>query len=159
MPTEQATTRLNPAGETIRLGPLRIDFLVDGPDSNGSVSVFEVTIPARTPIPGPHHSHDGFEETVYGLAGICTWVVDGASVEVGPGQALCIHRGAVHGFANRGDSEARFLAVASPGVFGAAYFRDVAALLADAAGAPPDRARMAEVMRRHGLTPVAPPAQ
>jgi quercetin dioxygenase-like cupin family protein len=125
-----------------------------GPDSNGSVSLFEVTIPAGTGLPGPPHSHDGFEETVYGLAGVVTYTVDGAPVEVGPGQALCIPRGAVHSFANRGAEDARLLAVASPGVFGAAYFREVGAVLADAAGGPPDRARVAEVMRRHGLTPI-----
>jgi hypothetical protein len=28
-----------------------------------------------------------------------------------------------------------------------------------AAGGPPDRVRMAEVMRRHGLTPAPPPPQ
>src|SRR5438477_13170401 len=118
---QRSTTQLNPAAETIRVGPLRVDFLVDGPDSNGSVSLFEVTIPAGSGLPGPPHSHDGFEETIYGLTGVVTYTVDGAPVDVGPGQALCIPRGAVHGFANRGDAEARLLVVASPGVFGAAY--------------------------------------
>jgi quercetin dioxygenase-like cupin family protein len=155
LPTEQAT-RLNPAAETIQVGPIRIDFLVDGPDSNGSISLFEVTIPAGSGLPGPPHSHDGFEETIYGLEGVVTYTVDGAAIDVGPGQALCIPRGAVHAFANRGAEDVRLLAVATPGVFGAAYFREVAAVLADAEGGPPDRARMAEVMRRHGLTPAAP---
>ncbi len=36
----------------------------------------------------------------------------------------------------------------SPALIGPAYFRDMAALLA---GGPPDPARVAEVMRRHGL--------
>lgn len=103
--------------------------------------------------PGPPHSHDSFEETVHGLTGVVTYTVDGAAVEVGPGQALCIPPGAVHAFANRGAADARLLAVASPGVFGAAYFREIGAVLAEAAGGPPDRARVADVMRRHGLTP------
>ena len=52
----------------------------------------------------------------------------------------------------------RFLAIATPGVFGPAYFEDVAGVLAAAAGGPPDPAAMGDVMRRHGLTP-APAAR
>jgi len=42
--------------------------------------------------------------------------------------------GAVHGFVNQGSADAKFLAIAAPGVFGAAYFRDVGAVLAASAG-------------------------
>jgi hypothetical protein len=38
-------------------------------------------------------------------------------------------------------------------VFGPAYFRDVAQVLAATAGGPPDLAALGEAMRRHGLTP------
>jgi hypothetical protein len=41
---------------------------------------------------------------------------------------------------------------------GPAYFRDVAQVLAGAAGGPPDLAALAEAMRRHGLTPAQPVA-
>jgi hypothetical protein len=68
-----------------------------------------------------------------------------------PGEALCIPRGAVHGFTNRGSADATFLAIASPGVFGPAYFREIGEILA--AGGPPDHGALADVMRRHGLTP------
>ena len=150
-------TMPNPAEETIQIGPLAVRFLVAGADSNGSAAVFEVTIPAGTGLPAPPHSHDGFEETIYGLAGISTFTVSGAPIEVHPGQALCIPRGAVHGFANHGAGEARLLAVVTPGVLGPAYFREAAAVIDAAAGGPPDRARMVEVMRRHGLSAVPPP--
>ena len=49
-----------------------------------------------------------------------------------------------------------FLAIASPGVFGPAYFREVGAVLAACAGGPPDHAALAQVMHRHGLTPAQP---
>ena len=42
----QPTTRVNPSEETIRIGPLGIRFLLTGDDSRGSVSVFEVFVPA-----------------------------------------------------------------------------------------------------------------
>ncbi len=52
-----------------------------------------------------------------------------------------------------GASEARFLAIISPGLFGPSYFSEINEVLAASAGGPPDFAAMGEVMRRHGLTP------
>jgi len=43
-------------------------------------------------------------------------------------------------------------------VFGPAYFREIAEVLAASAGGPPNLAALGEVMRRHGLTPAAPSA-
>jgi len=141
--------------ETIRLGSIEIRFLVEAEDSGGSASVFECLIPPEVMVPAPH-SHDGFEETVYGLEGVSTWTIDGEEREVHPGEAVCIRRGAVHGFANRGAEDTRFLAVATPGIFGRAYFLELGEVLAAAAGGPPDIAAILEVMRRHGLTPARP---
>jgi quercetin dioxygenase-like cupin family protein len=141
--------------ETIAVGALAVRFLVQAEDSNGSVTVFECDVPAQARMPAPH-SHDGFEETIYGLEGVSTWTVDGETVEIGPGNAMCVPRGVVHGFENRGGADAKFLAIASPGVFGPSYFHDVGEVLAAAGGGPPDRAALAEVMRRYGLTPAAP---
>ena len=142
--------------ETITVGQLGVRFLVEDSDSGGSVSVFECYVPANSRMPAPH-SHDAFEETIYGLEGVTTWTIDGESIEVGEGEAVCVPRGAIHGFENRGSADATFLAIASPGVFGPDYFQEVGEVLAASAGGPPDLAALAGVMRRHGLTP-APPA-
>ena len=154
----QSTTdvAIDPSGETIRLGPLVIRFLVTGDDSRGSAAVFECTVPAGEKLRAPAHSHDAYEETIYGLDGVLTWTVDGRSIDVGPGQALCIPRGAVHRFDNLGQEDARALMVASPALIGPEYFREVAAVMAAAAGGPPDVARVAEIYRRYGLTPAPP---
>ena len=144
-------------GELIRLGDTTVRFLVEGADSGGSAAVFEVGISARGKMPAPH-SHDGFEETIYGLEGVSTWTVDGVAHDIGPGDAVCIRRGSVHHFDNRGEVDAKALALATPGVFGPDYFHEVAAVFADAAGGPPDLERIGAVMRRHGLTPAPPPA-
>ena len=136
----------------IQAGPVEIRFLVEPEESGGSVSVFECRVPAGVKAPAPH-SHDGFEETIYGLSGRTTYTVDGETSEVGPGDSICIPRGVVHGFANHGSDEARFLAIISPGLFGPSYFTEINEVLAASAGGPPDLAAMAEVMRRHGLTP------
>ena len=143
--------------ETIQVGALSVRFLVQAADSNGSVSVFECFVPADSKMPAPH-SHDAFEETIYGLEGVTTWNVDGRTLDIGPGEAACIPRGAIHGFDNHGTDDAKFLAIASPGVMTPDYFREIHEVLALNPGGPPDIAKIAEVMRRHGLTP-APPAR
>ena len=142
---------MGPSPKTsIHLGQLRVDFLVDADDSGGSVTVFECFVPAGSRVPMPH-SHDGFEETAYVLEGICTWTVDGETQESGPGDSVWIRRGQVHGFENRGNEDVKFLAIATPGVFGPAYFEEMAEVLP--AGGPPDPAAIRAVMQRHGLTP------
>jgi len=157
MPQQVAELNVNPAEETIRLGPVEIRFLVTGENSGGSVAVFEVVVPGAQKLMGPAHSHDRYEETIYGVDGILTWTVDGKPIDVGPGQALCIPRGAVHRFDNNTARDAKVLCMVTPAAIGPQFFRDVAAVLKAAGGGPPDRARMLEVMLRHGLTPALPP--
>jgi quercetin dioxygenase-like cupin family protein len=138
--------------EEIMVGDMAIRFLVEGEQSAGSVAVFEFDVPAGSKVAAAH-SHDGYEETIYGLQGVLTWTIEGTQTDVGPGQALCIPRRAVHQFDNTGDVDASALAIVTPGILGPDYFREVAAVLDAAAGGPPDLAALAEVMRRHGLTP------
>jgi quercetin dioxygenase-like cupin family protein len=140
--------------EIIQVGPMGVRFLVEAADSNGSVSVFECYVPTDSRMPVPH-SHDAFEETIYGLEGVTSWTVDGRAVEVGVGDAFCVPRGAVHGFQNPGAEDAKFLAVASPGVMSPDYFREIHDVVEGSVG-PPDPAKIGEVMRRHGLTPAPP---
>jgi quercetin dioxygenase-like cupin family protein len=150
--------RLNPSEETIHVGQIQIRFLLTGSESHGSAALFEMLLPAGVGLPAPPHRHDAYEETVYGLSGVSTWTVDGVVVEVNPGQALCIPRGAVHAFANDHPVEAKALLILSPAAIGPAYFREVATVIEAAAGGPPDKEKMVEIMRRHGLTPVPLPA-
>ena|SRR5436305_1678268 len=138
--------------KTIAVGALGVRFLVEADDSNGAASVFECYVPANSRMPAPH-SHDGFEETIYGLEGVTTWTIDGETTEVAPGEAVCVPRAQIHGFDNRGSVDATFLAIATPAVFGSGYFREIGEALAASAGGPPDLATLGAVMRRHGLTP------
>lgn len=148
---------VNPADETILLGPIKVRFLVTGENSTGTVAVFEVVVPAAQRLTAPAHSHDHYEETVYGIDGVLTWTVDGKVINVGPGQALCIPRGAVHRFDNNGAEDAKVLCVVTPAAIGPQFFRESSEVIKAAAGGPPDRAKLAEIMRRYGLMP-APPA-
>ena len=154
---QQQTTRVNPSEETIKIGPLGIHFLLTGDDSGGSASVFEVFVPVGQKLAAPAHTNNAYEEVIYGVTGVLTWTVDGTPIEVGPGQALCIPRGAVHRFDNFGSEDVKQLAVITPAIMGPAYFREAAEVIGAAGGGPPDRAKMMDVFRPHGMTLVPPP--
>jgi quercetin dioxygenase-like cupin family protein len=153
MTAMSVTPRINPSDETIHIGSLGVRFLITGDDASGSVALFELTVPAAQKLMAPAHSHDHYEETIYGIDGILTWTVNGAGIDVGPGQSLCIPRGAIHRFDNQGSQAAKVLCAITPAAIGPAYFRESAAVINAAAGGPPDRAMMIDIMRRHGLTP------
>lgn len=155
MPLQSLDPRINPSEESFSIKGLTVRFLLTGDNSNGSIAAFELLVAASQRLPVPAHSHDHYEETIYGVAGVLTWTVNGKAIDVGPGQALCIPRGAVHRFDNNGSLDATVLCVITPAAIGPDYFREVFALAGE--GGPPDRARVMDIMRRHGLTP-APPA-
>lgn len=140
--------------EQILVGGLAIRPRIEPAESDGAVAIHEFDVPAGASLPIPH-SHDAYEETIYGVRGTVTFTVEGTAHDIGPGETLFIPRGAVHAFANGGPVDATALAIITPGLLGADYFRDVAAVVdaATAAGGPPDVAAICEAMRRHGLTP------
>lgn len=142
------------ASEAISVGALTIRFRLEGHASGGSVAAFEFDVPAAAAAP-PAHSHDGYEETIYGLAGTLTWTVGDERIRTAPGDVLCIPRGVVHRFENQGDTVATSLAIVTPGVLGPDFFRELSDVVSASDG-PPDPTAMGAVMRRHGLTPAAP---
>jgi mannose-6-phosphate isomerase-like protein (cupin superfamily) len=139
--------------EIISIAGLELRFLQSKDDTWGSIDLFEMTVQPNARVPVPHY-HESWDETVYGLAGEITWRVDGRDIKLRPGDSVFIKRGIVHGFRNDTQQPTTCLCILSPGVLGAAYFREMAALLA---GGVPDRAKLKETMLRYGLVP-APPA-
>lgn len=146
---------LTSTSDPINLGPITVTFFVDEEQSGGSVTVSKCDVAAGAGVPVSHF-HNAFEETIYGVEGVTTWTIDGEDVEVGQGDTVCIKRGAIHSFV-AGDEDASFLAIASPGVFGPAYFQDIASVIEAAGDGPPDPAELGAVMLRHGLTPAPQP--
>jgi quercetin dioxygenase-like cupin family protein len=137
----------------IHLGPITVTFSVEAEDSNGTATVSRIDVAAGAGIPLAHF-HDAFEETIYGLTGTTVFTIDGERVVIGPGDTFCIKRGAVHSFVVDDDEDAAFLAIATPGIFGRAYFEELRAALAANNGVP-DPAAFGAIMHRHGLTPVS----
>jgi quercetin dioxygenase-like cupin family protein len=138
--------------EEIHVGQVAIRYLLEGSNTHGSLAMFEFEVGAGAKVPIAH-SHDGYEETCYGLEGVLTFTIEGQRHEIGPGEVAFIPRGAVHRFDNFSGAPARGLAVITPGILSPDFFREMAAVLKAAAGGPPDHAALAAIMKRHGLTP------
>ena len=136
--------------EIIQAGQIEIRFLLESKDTDGRLAAFEFTVPAGAKVPVPH-SHERYDETIYGLGGVMTFIVNGRVTEVAPGETLFIPRGAVHGFNNLKPGDAKALAVVTPALIGPEFFREMAAIIN--AGGPPDVEKLKAVMTRHGLVP------
>jgi len=139
--------------EVIEAAGMRIQFLIEGHETNDSISIFRCDFEAgaRSPMP---HSHDAFDETNYGLSGEITFMVDGVRHSLGPGDVLHVPRGVVHGFGVK--EAASILAISTPGLFGSSYFRAMADALNAAGDGPPDRDLLIAIQKQHGLTPALP---
>ena len=137
--------------ETISFNGLELRFLHTKDDTGGALDMFEMTVEPDARMPVPHH-HESWDETVYGLSGVTTFVIGGKQVDLKPGESVFIGRGVVHAFRNDSGAPATCLSVLTPGVLGPGYFREMAALLS---GGPPDMAKLKDTMLRHGLVPAA----
>jgi quercetin dioxygenase-like cupin family protein len=139
--------------ETIRIGALELNFLLDGDDTEGTLVQFEMIAPPKVKVPAPHF-HVAVDETVYILEGTLTQTIGSETREMNPGDKCFIKRGVVHGFDNLHDKPARVLYTLSPALIGPAYFREIAAVIN--AGGPPDMQKVLAIMQSHGLEPVKP---
>lgn len=142
-------------GETIRVGQIDIKFLLEAADTHGSMAMFEFTVPVGAKVPVAH-SHQHYDETVYGVEGVGTFTVEGKATDVGPGETCFIPRGAVHGFNNLRQTPLKALAILTPALLGPEFFREAAAIVN--AGGPPDLEKLKAVMAKHGLVAALPAA-
>jgi len=135
----------------IKVGQISIEFLLESADSNGSVAMFEFSVPAGANVPLPHF-HEHYDETIYGLEGVITFTVEGKSLDIAPGDTCFIPRGAVHEFNNKHSQDSKALAVITPALIGSNFFKECAGIVN--AGGPPDIEKLKIVMNNHGLVPV-----
>jgi quercetin dioxygenase-like cupin family protein len=98
------------ASEVIHVGRIDVRFRLEAGQTAGNLTMFEFVVPARARVPIAH-SHDSFDETVYGLSGFITWTLDGRTSRMGPADVLFIPRGHVHQFENLDAEDARALSV------------------------------------------------
>ena len=127
--------------DTITVGALGVRFLVEAADSNGSARCSSATSRPTRGCPRPH-SHDGFEETIYGLEGATTWTIDGETIEIGPGEAVCVPRGRSTGLRTAAASTRSSSRSPPPASSGPTTSTRSASVLAASAGGPPDLAAL-----------------
>ncbi|NMM27218.1 MAG: cupin domain-containing protein [Glaciimonas sp.] len=137
--------------ETINVGQLGINYLVDG-SASGGMGMFELTVPPSSNVPPPH-SHSKNDECIYVLEGTLRYRVDDTTRDLEHGDWMFSPRGSVHQFSNPHGQVARVLVIQTPDI-GAQYFRDVGAVVN--AGGPPDRTKLLGIMSEYGLVPAVP---
>ena len=139
--------------EVIRIGQTTVTFLLEGKDTNEQLAMFEFTVPVGAKVPIAH-SHEHYDETVYGIEGVITFTVNGSPHDIGPGDSLFIPRGAVHGFNNFGHTDTKSLGVVTPALIGPSFFKECAEIVN--AGGPPDIEKLKAVLMKYGLKPAMP---
>jgi quercetin dioxygenase-like cupin family protein len=77
--------------DEIRIGPTVIRPRLEPADSGGVVAIHEFDVPAGASL-AVAHSHDAFEETIYGIAGTVTFTVEGTPCDIRPGGTVFIPR-------------------------------------------------------------------
>jgi mannose-6-phosphate isomerase-like protein (cupin superfamily) len=102
-----------PPGEGERVG--NVEFLARSADTP-RFNLAIITIQAHRDGPGTH-AHPEEDDSFYMLEGELTFTVDDEEVVAGPGTFVLVPPGVPHGFANRGDSVARFVNVHAPAGF------------------------------------------
>ena len=139
--------------QPIRVGDISVTFLQSRHETQDLLDVFEITIPPKLIYPPIPHLHRDYDETIIGMNGITTWLVEGKSIQLRPGEELFIPRGSAHAFANRHDGAARIMCILTPGLLGPEYFRDLAAVINEDEDSI-DPCEMGSVMTRYGVIPL-----
>lgn len=81
------------SSDVIRVGQIEIRFRLEAAQTGGHFTMFEYLIPVNARVPVAH-SHEAFDETIYGLDGATTVTLDGRKVIVERGDVLLIPAGA-----------------------------------------------------------------
>lgn len=136
-------------GQLIDFGSFTVNFLKSRHQTANMLDMFELTLTPEGRMPVPHY-HEDWEETVYGVDGVVTYMIGGERHDIGPGESAFVPRGVVHGFSNPTSTIAKCLCILTPGKLGPEYFEELAAEIRTGAPRPPV---MGEIMKRYGLIP------
>ena len=125
-------------------------FKATAETTGGRFSLMERTLPPHGRPPAAHR-HPSTLEAFLVLEGELTFTLDGERTPVSVGGFVLVSEGEAHTFVNDGEVPARVLILHAPPLD--AYFEDLSALWSSGAAPSPDAEL--ELMRRHGLEPVA----
>jgi quercetin dioxygenase-like cupin family protein len=148
------TPKFLAASEGLHLpsGPGRdLIFKLTGEDTNGAFDYFVVQV---APHGGPPlHVHHAQEETLHVLKGTYKVRVGDQYAHLSEGGFAYMPSGLPHAFLNLTDAEGEVIVVYTPGG-GHKFYEEMGPL---ARAAAPDRAAIAAVFTKHGMTLLGPP--
>ena len=132
------------------IGPSTARLMITSQDSAGRASAIEFGLSPGFVGP-PAHVHRRFDHVWYVLEGQIRVLVGETWSLLHAGASAFVPRGVAHSFENLGPQAARLLEVDVPAAI-ENYFRELAR--AFPAGALVDRAKIADIQRRHDTEPV-----
>jgi len=144
--TDDPVLKLPGCGESLGAIGLGIRLRLDGAATNGAYSLFEYIVPAGLGGP-PTHIHEFQDELFICSAGEIVVELDGVARTLTPGASMLLPRKVPHVFYNQSDQEGWIIAVVSPPGL-EQYYRELSWL----PPGPRDMVKIAEVMKRHGLS-------
>ncbi len=134
MPSE-AFVHWNPGGGEVLRFLDESELVIKDPGDHGGGAVAHYEYIAKPAAKGsPQHIHAGHDETFYVVDGEFEFSLGPRSLVAGPGSFLLVRRGQPHGFRNRGAGPGRIVGTFAPRF--AAYFRELAAIIARTGAAP-----------------------
>jgi quercetin 2,3-dioxygenase len=132
------------------VGSRVIDFKVSALDTNGGLSVAEITAVHRG---GPaRHLHHEQDEWFYVIEGEYVIEVGDERYELGPGDSVLAPRKVAHVWAHIEEGTGRLIAALQPAGEIEAFFDELARL-----GSSPQREKLRRVFSSHGLELTGPP--
>lgn len=137
-------------GRTLRAQGVTITFKT--PPEGAAWSLFEYEAPPRFPGPPPH-LHKTTTEGFYVLEGTLTLELNGETHAAPPGSYVHIPPGTPHGFANPGDTPAKFLVLVSRPGF-ERFFEELVELARQEPTWPPeDRSNLSALYAKYDTFP------
>jgi quercetin dioxygenase-like cupin family protein len=152
MPTHAAKVLEAQEGLRLASGPGRdLVFKVTGDDTGGAFDYFVVEV---APHGGPPlHVHHHQEETVHVLAGLFKVQIGDETFRCREGGFAYLPSGVPHAFLNLTDEPGRIIVVYTPGG-GHRFYEELGPLTRNGS---PDRAAVAAVFEKYGMTLLGPP--
>lgn len=100
-------------GRTLQVGPNQLRVKAGRETGHTLMGVFESTMPPSGGFAFAH-VHDAYEEVFYVLEGEIDYLLGEVWTTAPVGTTICVPRGVVHAFRNRGPRPARHLVVHAP---------------------------------------------
>jgi mannose-6-phosphate isomerase-like protein (cupin superfamily) len=144
------TDRFRGRGQREVFGSRVIDVKVSALDTNGGLSVAEITDVHRGWL--ARHLHHQQDEWFYIVEGEYVIEVGDERYELGPGDSVLAPRKVAHVWAHVGEGTGRLIAALQPAGEIEAFFAELARL-----GSSPQREKLRRVLSSHGLELTGPP--